>query len=113
MALPLTRPPYGGINANYPSTALGSDGVRPPFPTVAVTGVPSTNSGHCTAIPDAVAILWDLRCGTRHARHCSRYYSVNSSYPDSTSPHVWLWTRPLLGKGSGVATSPSKRDAHH
>src|SRR6185369_6669729 len=33
--------------------------VRPPFPTVAVTGVPSANSGHCSAIPDAVAALWE------------------------------------------------------
>ena len=32
----------------------------PPFPTVAVTGVLSTNSGHCFAIPDAVAALWEL-----------------------------------------------------
>ena len=58
-AFPLTRPPYGGINANYPSTALGSDGVRLPFPTVAVTGVLSANLGHCSAIPDAVAMLWE------------------------------------------------------
>ena len=28
-------------------------------PTVAVTGVPSVNSGHCSAIPDAVAALWE------------------------------------------------------
>jgi len=58
-ALPLTRPPYGGINANHSSTTPGSDGVRPPFPTVAVTGVTSDNSGHCSAIPDAVATLWE------------------------------------------------------
>jgi len=57
--LPLTRPPYGGINANHSSTAPGLDGVRPPFPTVAVTGVSSANSGHCSAIPDAVATLWE------------------------------------------------------
>ena len=37
-------------------------------PTVAVTGVPSANSGHCSAIPDAVATLWDLRRGTRCAQ---------------------------------------------
>ena len=45
------------INDNHSSTAPGSDGVRPPFPTVAVTGVSSANSGHCSAIPDAVATL--------------------------------------------------------
>ena len=47
------------LNANHSSTAPRSDGVRPPFPTVAVTGVPSANSGHCSAIPDAVAVLWE------------------------------------------------------
>ena len=58
-ALPLTRLPYGGINANHSSIVLESDGVRPPFPTVAVTGVSSANSDHCFAIPDAVAALWE------------------------------------------------------
>ena len=58
-AFPLTCPLKGGINANYSSTALGSDGVRPTFPTVAVTGVLSANPGHCSAIPDAVTTLWE------------------------------------------------------
>src|SRR6185437_11961173 len=58
-ALPLTHPPYGGINANHSSIAPGSDGIRQPFPTVAVTGVLSANSGHCSTIPDAVATLWE------------------------------------------------------
>ena len=31
----------------------------PTLPTVAVTGVPSANSGHCSAMPDAVATLWE------------------------------------------------------
>src|SRR6185437_15608238 len=47
------------LNANHSSTAPRTDGVRPPFPTVAVTGVPSAKSGHCSAIPDAVAALWE------------------------------------------------------
>ena len=47
------------LNDNHSSTAPRTDGVRPPFPTVAVTGVPSANSGHCSAIPDAVAALWE------------------------------------------------------
>jgi len=55
--LPLTHPPYRSINANHSSTAPGSDGVRPPFPTVAVTRVLSANSGHCSVIPDAAATL--------------------------------------------------------
>jgi len=57
--LPLTRPSWGGINANHFSTAPGSDGARPPSPTVAVTGVLSANSGHCSTIPDAVTTLWE------------------------------------------------------
>jgi len=60
MVLPLTRPPWGGINANHFSTAPGSDGARPPSPTVDVIGVLSANSGHCSTIPDAVTTLWDL-----------------------------------------------------
>ena len=47
------------LNANHSSTALRTDGVRPPFPTVAVTEVPSTDSGHCSAI----RALWQ-HCGT-------------------------------------------------
>src|SRR6185503_4485905 len=101
------------LNANHSSTAPRTDGVRPPFPTVAVTGVPSANSGHCSAIPDAVAALWNLRRRTRRTRHSSHYYSANSGCPDSTSPRVWPRTRPLLEKGSGVATCPPKRDAQH
>ena len=47
------------LNVNHSSTAPRSDGVRPPFPIVTVTGVPSANSGHCSAIPDAMATLWE------------------------------------------------------
>ena len=47
------------LNANHSATAPRSDGVRPPLRTVAVTGVPSANSGHCSTIPDAVATLWE------------------------------------------------------
>ena len=48
----------GTLNSNHPATAPGSDSVRPPFPTVAMTGVPSANSGHCSAISNVVATLW-------------------------------------------------------
>ena len=101
------------LSANHSSTVLRTDGVRLPFPTMAVTGVPSANSGHCSAIPGAVEILWDLQRGMERARHCSPYYSANSSHPDSTSSHVWPRAHLLLGRRSGVATGPSKRDAHH
>ena len=56
------RSPAGrteSLNANHSSTATRTDGVRSPFPTVAVTGAPSANSGDCSAIPDAVAALWE------------------------------------------------------
>ena len=78
-----------------------------------VTEVPSANSGHCSAIPGAVAILWDLRRGTERARHCSPHYSANFGRPDPTSSHVWPRTTLLLGKGSGDATCPSRRNAQH
>ena len=80
---------------------------------MAATGVPSADFGHCSAIPDAVAALWNLRRGTRRAQHSPRYYSANSGRPDSTSSHVWPRTHLLLGKGSGDATCPSKRDTQH
>ena len=38
---------------------MESDGVRPPYRTAAVTGVPSASSGHCSAIPGTVATLWE------------------------------------------------------
>ena len=48
-----------------------------------MTGVPSADSGHHSAIPDAVAAPWDLQRGTRQARHCSHYCSADSDHPDT------------------------------
>ena len=58
---PFHSPAYRteALNANHSSTVPGSDGVRSPLRIVAVTGVPSANSGHCSAIPDAVVIQWE------------------------------------------------------
>ena len=42
-----------------PPRSVGSDDVRPPCRTAAVTGVPSANSGHCSAIPGPVVTLWE------------------------------------------------------
>ena len=58
----------------------------------------------------------DSTVGTRDAGRdvlgtAPDYYSANSGCPDSTSPHQRPRTRPLLGKGSGVATCPPRRDA--
>ena len=63
MSPPRSRPPLDGkdkrpfrsparrteaLNANHSAAAPGSDGVRPPLRTVAVTRVLSANSGHCS-----------------------------------------------------------------
>ena len=103
MAPPPNCPPYEGIKGQ-PLRHGSKDGRRQTAtPTVDVTGVPSADSGHRSAIPDAVAGLWDLRRGTRQARHCSRHYAADTdhSYP------------PPTGEGSGDATCPSKRGAQH
>ena len=42
-----------------PPRSAESDDVRPPCRTAAVTGVPSANSGHCSAIPSTIATLWE------------------------------------------------------
>ena len=68
-----------------------------------VTGVPSADFGHRSAIPKAVATLWDMRCETRQARHCSRSCSADTDHPDS----------PPTGEGAGDVTCPSGRGAHH
>ena len=72
------------LNANHSSTVPGSDDVRPPLPTVVVTGVPSANSGHYSPV------LWrhcgNLRRSARRARHCSSYYAANSPYLFRTFP---------------------------
>jgi hypothetical protein len=42
-----------------PPRSTELDDVRPPCRTAAVTGVPSSNSGHCSAIPGTVTTLWE------------------------------------------------------
>ena len=42
-----------------PPRSTESDGVRSPRRTAPVTGVPSANSGHCSAIPITVTTLWE------------------------------------------------------
>lgn len=55
---PITRR-TGALNANHSSTAPESDGVKPPFCTVAMIRVPSANSDHCSATPGVVTTLWE------------------------------------------------------
>ena len=56
------------LNAHDSAAAPGSDGVRPPLRTVAVIRVLSTNSGHYTAIPGAVAPMCEpvMYCANVH-----------------------------------------------
>ena len=78
------------LNANHSSTAPGSDGVRPPRRTAAVTRIPSANSGHCSTIPGTVAPLWEPAAPcTRHARHCFLHCATNSVY----LPHCGILDR--------------------
>ena len=64
-ASPLNRPSYGGIECPSLFHSAQDRRRQAAIPTVAVTGVPSITSGHCSAIPDTVAVLWNLRRGTR------------------------------------------------
>ena len=74
------RPPARrteALNANHSAAAPGLDGVRLPLRTVVATRVLSANSGHCTAIPGAVAPLWEL------ATHCA---NVRGAPPSAVLP---------------------------
>ena len=42
-----------------PPQSAETAGVRPPFRTAGVTGVPSANFGHCTAILGTAPVLWE------------------------------------------------------
>src|SRR6185437_8970841 len=71
-APPPNRLPYEGIKSQ-PLHHGSKDGrCQAATPTVDVIGVPSADSGHLSAIPDAVAAPRDLRRGTRQARYCPR-----------------------------------------
>ena len=61
-----------------------------------VTGVPFADSGHHSAIPDTVAVPWDL-----HAEQ-DRLGTV----PITILPTPTIRTRLPLGKGSGTSTCP-------
>ena len=74
--------PYEGIKSQPLRHGTQDRRRQAAIPTVDVTGVPSADSGHRSAIPDAIAGLWNLRRGTRQARHCSRYYAADTDHPD-------------------------------
>jgi hypothetical protein len=81
------------LNVNHSSTAPRTDGVRLPFPTVAVTGVPSANSGHCSAI----RMLWQ-HCGT-----CDAGRDVLGRAPITILPTLAVRTPPHHTYGPGPA----------
>ena len=81
-APPPNHSPYGGIKGQ-PLHHGSKDGRRQAAtPTVNVTGVPSADSGHRSAILDAVAAPWDLRRGTKQARYSSRRPSGPASHQE-------------------------------
>ena len=78
-----------------PPQSAESDGVRPPCRTTAVTGVPSANSGHCSAIPGTVfdpVGTCDTLCG--RAWHCSCHFTANSPYPPLLRNPRQAWAQP-------------------
>ena len=79
-APPPNRSPYEGIKSQPLHHGSKCGRRQATTPTVDVTGVPSADSGHHSAIPDAVAAPWDLRRGTRQARYCSRRPSGPASH---------------------------------
>ena len=71
-----------------PPQSAESAGVRPPRRTAGVTGVPSTNSGHCAAIPGAVLTLWEP------ATRCADTPSTTPATVLPT-PRIFLYCRTL------------------
>ena len=61
-----------------------------------VTGVPSADSGHHSAIPDAVAVPWDLRAEQDGL----------GTAPITVLPTPTIRIRLPLGEGSGTSTCP-------
>src|SRR6185503_20182864 len=116
-APPPNRSPYEGIKSQ-PLHHGSKDGRRQAAtPTVDVTGVPSTDSGHHSAIPDAVAAPWDLRRGTRQARYCSRRPSGPASHReggsgDVTCPPDLLVCTPALRPGVRGRPAPLLPPGH-
>jgi len=91
------------LNANNSATALGSDGVRTPLRTVAVTGVLSTNSGHCSAILTLWRHCGNLRYCARHARRCISHCAANSP----SFPRIFLSAEPSNGMATTLGRGPS------
>ena len=68
-----------------------------------VTGVPSTDPGHRSATPVAVAALWSIQRGTKQV----------GAAPVTVPPTSTIRTHLPLGEGSGDGTCPSERGTLH
>ena len=89
-APPPNRPPYEGIKSQ-PLRHGSKDGRRQTAtPAVDVTGVPSTDPGHRSATPVAVAALWAFKCGTRRVGA-----APVTVLPTSTIQTISRWGRGL------------------
>jgi len=91
------------LNANHSVAAPGADGVRLPLRTVAATRVLSANSGHCTAIPGAMAPLWEP------ATHCAnvRGAPLSTVLPTPRTFHVLSPPQePSNGMGTTLGCGP-------
>jgi len=90
----------GALNANHFTAAPESDGVRLPLRIVAVTGVLSTNSGHCSAIPGTMASLWEP------ATHCAYVLGAAPSTVLPT-PRTFSAVEPSNGMGTTLGRGPN------
>ena len=77
-----------------------SSGVRPPCCTAAVTGVPSANSGHCSAIPSTMSTLWEP---------AASYADVPGAAPATVlpTPRTFSAAEPSIGMDMTLEHGPS------
>ena len=82
-----------------PPWSAESNDVRPPYRTAAVTGVPSANSGHCSAIPITVITLWEP------AASCADVPGIAPATVLPT-PRTFSATEPSTGMGATLERGP-------
>ena len=82
-----------------PPRSAESNDVRPPCRTAAVTGAPSANSSHCSAIPNTVSTLWET------AASCA---DVPGAAPATVlpTPRTSSATEPSIGMGATLECGP-------
>ena len=76
-----------------------SGGVRPPRRTAAVTGVPSANSGHCSAIPITVSTLWEPAASCADVPGAALVTVL-------PTPHTFSAAEPSIGMGATLERGP-------